>query len=59
MVPRREYPLQQLYDLDRTLPEFHERLGDFLRSEEYRRILPSLQGEDLVQLVAYLNSVSL
>ena len=59
MVPRREYPLQQLYGLDRTSPEFDEQLSDFLRGEEYRKILPSLRSEELAQLVEYLNSVSL
>jgi len=34
-------------------------LSNFLRSKAYRDDVSSLQGEDLVRLVEYLNSVSL
>jgi len=51
--------LKQLRGFDRTSPQFHKRLSTFLRSEGYRSIVPSLQGEDLAWLVEYLDSVSL
>ena len=56
MIPTN--PLQPLHDLDRTSPQFHEQLNDFLRGDEYRNVLPGLQNEDLVWLVEYLDSVS-
>ena len=59
MAPRREHPLQQLHNLDRTSSEFHEQLSDFLRGEEYQRVFPSLKSEDLTWLVEYLDSVSI
>jgi hypothetical protein len=52
-------PLQQLHDLDRASPQFHEQLSSFLRGEEYQNAVPNLQGEDLAWLVEYLDSVSL
>jgi len=52
-------PLQPLHDLDRTSPQFHKQLSEFLRGNEYRNVLSSLQKEDLVWLVEYLDSVSL
>ena len=51
--------LQKLRDLDRTSPDFHNQLTDFLRGNEYRDAAPSLQGEDLVWFVNYLDNVSL
>ena len=51
--------LQPLHDLDRTSPQFYEQLIDFLRSNEYEDVVPSLQNEDLTWLVEYLDSVSL
>ena len=53
------HSLQPLHDLDRTSPQFHEQLVDFLRGNEYRDVVPSLQGEDLAWLIEYLDSVSL
>lgn len=50
--------LQPLRDLDRTSPEFHEQLAAFLRGNEYQNIFPTLQSEDLIWLVEYLDSVS-
>lgn len=52
-------PLQQLHDLDKTSAEFPTQLSRFLRGNEYQDVVPNLQGEDLVWLVEYLNSVSL
>ena len=50
--------LQKLRDLDRTLPDFHNQLTDFLRGNEYQDAAPSLQGEDLAWFVNYLDNVS-
>ena len=50
-------PLQQLCDLDQTLPQFHEQLGNLLCKREYQAIVPGLQGEDLEWLVEYLDNV--
>ena len=52
-------PLQQLQDLDRSSPQFHDQLSDLLRGEEYRSSVLNLQGDDLAWLVEYLDSVSL
>ena len=51
--------LQQLHNLDRASPQFHKQISDFLRGKEYRNAVPSLQGEDLMWVVEYLDSVSL
>ena len=51
-------PLQQLYDLDRTSPQFHEQLSGLLRGREYQDVFPNLRSEDLSWLVEYLDSVS-
>ena len=56
MIPQN--PLQPLHDLDRTSPQFHELLLDFLRGNEYQTSVPTLQGENLAWLVEYLDSVS-
>lgn len=50
-------PLQQLRDFNKTSPQFHQQLSDFLRGEEYRNLLPKLQSKDLASLVEYLDSV--
>lgn len=52
-------PLLQLRDLDKTSPQFHKQLIDFLRGNEYKNVVPSLQNEDLAWLIEYLDSVSL
>jgi len=51
--------LKQLHDLDRASPQFHKYFSNFLRSEGYRSAFWTLQDEDLVWLVEYLDSVSL
>lgn len=51
--------LQELHDLDRTSPQFHRQLIDFLRRDEYQKIVPNLQSDYLVWLVEYLDSVGL
>ena len=50
--------LKPLHDLDKTSPQFHNQLIDFLRGKEYRDVVPSLQSEDLAWLVEYLDVVS-
>ena len=57
MTPRN--PLQPLRNLDRTSPQFHKQLVDFLRGSEYRDVVPSLQNEDSAWLIEYLDNVSL
>ena len=52
-------PLQTLRDLDRTSPHFYNQLIDLLRGNEYRDVIPTLEGEDLAWLVDYLDDVSL
>lgn len=52
-------PLQEFRDLDRSSPQFHEQLSDWLQGNGYQGVLPNLQGEDLAWLVEYLDSVSL
>lgn len=50
-------PLQQLHDLDKASPQFHQRLSDFIHGEEYRNLFSKLQSEDLASLSEYLDSV--
>lgn len=52
-------PLRQLHDLDRSSPRYYEQLIDFLRGNEYREVFPTLQNDDVVWLVEFLDSVSL
>ena len=49
--------LQKLRHLDRSSPEFHGQLSDILYGEEYQQCTPSLQSDDLVWLVDYLDKV--
>jgi len=51
--------LQPLRDLDKTSSQFHKQLIEFLRGNEYRDVVPTLQREDLAWLVEYLDNVSL
>ena len=51
-------PLQKLRDLDKTSPQFHKQLIDFLGGNEYQDVIPRLQSGDLVWIVEYLDSVS-
>ena len=55
MVP--SSPLQQLYDLDKASPQFHQQLSGFLCGEEYRNPSSKLQSRDLASLAEYLDSV--
>ena len=66
LEPRRKFhptvspgsPLRRLHDLDRVSPQFHERLVDFLRGDDYRSAVQNLRNGDLVWLVEYLDNVS-
>ena len=52
-------PLQPLYDLDRSSPQFYNQLSDLFREQDYRDFILNLKGDDLARLVGYLDSVSL
>ena len=56
MVPQRH--LKLLHDIDKTSPQFHNRLIGFLRGRVYRDVVPSLQSDDLTWLVEYLDNVN-
>ena len=51
--------LRKLHGLDKASPESCEQLINFLHGDEYQKILPELQSEDLAWLVEYLDNVSL
>ena len=53
------HPLQQLHNLNKTLPQFHEQLTNFLCGDNYQNSVSSLQGEDLMWLIEYLDGMSL
>ena len=55
MVPSN--PLQQLYDLDKASPHYHQQLSDFLCGEEYGNPSSKLPSPDLASLAEYLDSV--
>ena len=52
-------PLQQLYDLEKSSPQFYNQLRDIISGKEYRECVPHLRDDDLVRLVEYLDGVSL
>ena len=49
--------LQQFDRLNRSSPDFHDKLRDLLYGEEYKQCVPRLHGDDLVWLVGYLDEV--
>ena len=49
--------LQKLHHLDRSSPDFHDRLCNVFYGREYSQCAPSLQGDDLVWLVDYIDEV--
>jgi len=58
LMPPPGFPaLQRLDSLDRSSSEFHKRLEEVLRGEEYQKLVPNLQGDDLVWLINKLDSV--
>ena len=50
-------PLEQLYRLDLFSPKFHDHVRKIFYGEEYRQWVLSVQGDDLVGLVDYLDKV--
>ena len=59
MTPRNSPVLQRLYKLDASSPDFQDQLYDLLREHEFQECVPALQGDDLMQLVDYLDEVRL
>jgi len=49
--------LQRLHRLNRSSSTFPDQLNSILRGEEYRELVLNLQGDDLVWLVDYLDTV--
>ena len=49
--------LQQLQNLDRSSPNFHDQLSKVLSGEEYERSAPNLEGDNLMSLVDCLDKV--
>ena len=49
--------LQQLHHLDRSSPDFHDKLCNVFYGSEYKKSVPNIQGDDLVWLVDYLDKV--
>jgi hypothetical protein len=50
-------PLQRLRRLDKASPQFPRQLTSLLHEKGYRACVMSLQGEDLLWLVEYLDNV--
>jgi len=50
-------PLGQLRRLDGSSPGFHDQLSHVLYGEEYKKWVSSIDGDDLVWLVDYLDKV--
>ena len=57
MYPPSSLTLQRLHRLDRSSPDFHEQLHSALRGEEYVQCEQTLEGNDLVWLIDYLDEV--
>ena len=55
--PSGSHLLQELHDLDKASPQFHQQLSDFIHEEEYRNLQLKLHSEDLASLVEYLDGV--
>ena len=52
-------PFEQLRNLDKTSPQFHEQLNKFLHGDVYQNVFLGLESDDLVWFVEYLDGVSL
>jgi len=50
-------PLERLRCLDEPSHDFHGQLHTILHGEEYRQYVQDLHGDDLLQLVGYLDEV--
>ena len=57
MPPPNSLVLQQLDRFDRSSSEFHDQLCNVLYGREYKLCVQSLQHEDLVWLIDYLDKV--
>lgn len=49
--------LEQLRRLDRSSSEFHSQVNSILYEEEYKQWVQTVQGDDLVGLVEFLDEV--
>lgn len=49
--------LKQIYDFDRSSPDFPDQLNTVLCGQEYRKILQALGADELRRLVDYLDKV--
>ena len=57
-MPSPNFPaLQRLHQLDKSSPDFPDKLCNVLYGEEYTKCVLILQGDDLVWLVDYLDQV--
>lgn len=43
--------------MDRSSSDFHDQLRSILNGKEYKQLIPTLVGEDLVWLTDYLDEV--
>ena len=50
-------PLEKLRRLDKSSSEFHDQVSNILYGKEYMQWVPTIQGDDLVGLVDYLDTV--
>jgi len=50
-------PLTRLRRLDTSSSTFHDQVSNILYGKEYERWEPKLQGDDLIELVDYLDKV--
>ena len=50
-------PLEQICRLDPSAPKFRDRVGKIFLGEEHRQWVQSVQGDDLVGFVDYLDKV--
>lgn len=49
--------LLQLHGYDKSSSEYHDQLCNIIYGEEYQRLVPNLQDDDLVWLIDYLDKV--
>ena len=50
-------PLEQLFGLNTSLPEFNDRVSNILREEAYRQLAKRIDGIDAVRLIDFLDGV--
>lgn len=58
MTPPSPPVLQQLYRLNRSLYDYSRQLDGIFNSQQYKRCLANLQGDELTCLVDYLDKIS-